>query len=209
MEFTTLTSLFTTARDLEDAHALESEKSSVVAALAEQLCPEDQVALSACGWNGSSFVRSISASELQELITGPPETSTVPPPRVSGPILASVKRDNKSDTEHNKKGKHSEDATLTLSYGYSAPPEFDVDFTFTSAGHVIQWVKEQGLFPKKGSATRWNWFFDVLLGEDAGPKNRDAIIPKEHINDILQRMRYPVDVRHQARTEKEPGTSHK
>jgi hypothetical protein len=112
MEFTTLTSLFITARDLEDAHALESEISSVVAALAEQLCPEDQVALSACGWNGSTFVRSISASELQELITGPAENSVVPPPRVP----ASVKRDNK----RNKKGKHSEDAALALPYGYSA-----------------------------------------------------------------------------------------
>jgi len=85
---------------------------------------------------------------------------------------------------------------LSLPYDYIASTEVDVDITFSGPGHVLRWAKKNCLWPKKGDAAQWNWFFDTLLGRDGAPKDRNKIIRKDFINDRVQGLAYPVTISH-------------
>lgn len=88
---------------------------------------------------------------------------------------------------------------LILPPGYKCSDEFALrDVTFTGPGHVLRWAKENSLFPKKGCCAQWNWFFDAILGEDVGPKDRTEVLRKEFINGKLQFLEYPITLNHKA-----------
>jgi hypothetical protein len=188
-----LLELYCLVRDMEATNALSSEVTSVACAFVEHLSATDQLKLTTCGWSGT-FERSITSSDIQGLLPTDSHTGSPAAVALREWLLPTNTNTNASHDEYKPRQTETRRPLISLPYGYKAPAEFDVDNTFSGPGHVLLWAKQNGLWPKKGDVTQWNWFFNDLLGRAAAPRAR--VVRKEFINDRLQRLAYPITFSH-------------